>query len=442
MQEASDATKQDAKGTPSDLAASSATPGPIVRKTPSAPIRFCHLADCHVGGWRDPRMRKANMEAFQKAMTFCRQQAPDFIIIAGDLFNTSLPPLDALKDATTELRKLRESDIRVYAIAGSHDYSPTGKSILHVLEEAGLLTNLTKGTIIDGKLRLKPIQDKSGAWLTGILGRRGMLDKRYYEDLDREPLESLQGYKVFAFHTALEELKSRDEQHLPAAPVSLLPRAFHYYAGGHVHIVKTEKLPSHGAHATIAYPGPTFPNNFSELEDVIGGVNVVTWDGTHQEVTWHPISVYNVHNVKVDVTNMTPAEAHSAIQNQLHTELIRTIVTIRLRGKLQSGSIADIALNDIMQECYADGAHFVMRNTSGMQQDDEEQMSIAPGVPDVEQAVIKEHLEQGRRAGLDWDTKQILALMDALAVSRNEGETVSDFEARMNAAARQLLEQP
>jgi len=62
----------------------------------------------------------------------------DFILIAGDLFNTSLPGIDKLKLAVQKLKQLKDNNIPVYIIAGSHDFSPSGKTMLDVLENAGL----------------------------------------------------------------------------------------------------------------------------------------------------------------------------------------------------------------------------------------------------------------------------------------------------------------
>ena len=161
-------------------------------------MTFAHLADVHIGAWRDPKMKELAITAFEQAVDTILQRGVDFVLIAGDLFNTSVPPLDQVKRTVTQLRRLKEKQIPVYAIAGSHDYSPSGKTMLDVLEEAELLVNVMKGCVGDGgKLKLKLIQDpKTQIKLTGILGRAGSLDKHYYEDLDRESLEQEPGKKI------------------------------------------------------------------------------------------------------------------------------------------------------------------------------------------------------------------------------------------------------
>ncbi|PIZ52714.1 double-stranded DNA repair protein Mre11, partial [Candidatus Woesearchaeota archaeon CG_4_10_14_0_2_um_filter_33_10] len=144
-------------------------------------MKFAHMADCHIGSWRDPKLRDASTKAFLKAVNICIEKQVDFVLIAGDLFNTALPSIDALKVVVTKLKELKDSNIPSYVIPGSHDFSPSGKTIVDVLENAGLLINVMKGKIIDEKLNLEfTIDKKTGAKITGIYGRKGMLDKRQY----------------------------------------------------------------------------------------------------------------------------------------------------------------------------------------------------------------------------------------------------------------------
>src|SRR3989338_6634094 len=143
-------------------------------------MKFAHLADCHIGSWREPKLREVNAKAFIKAMDLCIEKNVDFIIISGDLFNTSLPAIDNLKTAVKKLKEIKNKNIPVYIIAGSHDFSPSGKTMLDVLEEAELFINVARGEEKDGKLRLKfTVDPKTGAKITGLLGKKGTLEKCY-----------------------------------------------------------------------------------------------------------------------------------------------------------------------------------------------------------------------------------------------------------------------
>src|SRR3989344_5029772 len=153
-------------------------------------MKFAHMADCHIGSWRDPKLKDTSTSAFIKAVDKCIKEKVDFILIAGDLFNTSFPRLDNLKAVVSKLRQLKDLEITVYIVPGSHDYSHSGKTIHDVLEEAGLFVNVFKGSAENGKLKLNFTADrKTGAKITGILGKRGALEKSYYEKLILDNLE-------------------------------------------------------------------------------------------------------------------------------------------------------------------------------------------------------------------------------------------------------------
>src|SRR3989344_9150351 len=169
---------------------------------------FAHFSDCHVGGWKEEKLKDLNMQCFKKAIALVMERNVDFLLISGDLFNTALPQIDYIKECTSELKKLKDANIPVYMIAGSHDFSPSGKTMLDVLEKAGLVINVAKGEEVDGKLRLKiTIDQKTGAKICGIIGKKGMLERSFFEILDRDYLEKQDGFKIFMLHTALTELK-------------------------------------------------------------------------------------------------------------------------------------------------------------------------------------------------------------------------------------------
>ena len=150
-------------------------------------MRFAHLADCHIGGWSELKLRELGIGAFKNTIEICINRKIDFVLIAGDLFNTAIPPIELIKEVALGLRRLKDSGISCYLIAGSHDYSPSGKTMLDVLENAGLVKNVTKFEEIDEKIKLNfTVDEKTGIKITGIFGKAGGLEKSYYENLIKE----------------------------------------------------------------------------------------------------------------------------------------------------------------------------------------------------------------------------------------------------------------
>ncbi len=388
-------------------------------------MKFAHLADCHIGSWRDPKLNNISTEAFKKAINSVIEKRVDFILIAGDLFNTSLPGIDKLKEVTKKLKEVKDHNIPVYMIAGSHDFSPSGKTMLDVLEHAGLCINVAKGRISNNKLILNfTIDKKTGVKITGMLGKKGGLEKEYYEDLARVHLEKEEGFKIFMFHSLLTELKPKEFEKVDSQPVSLLPKNFNYYAGGHPHIVKDTKIEGYG---TITYPGPLFPNNFAELEKLQNGGFYIFEDG---KLTWEPINIYNVESLNINCNHKTPEQVGQELLVEIkNKEFINSIVTIRLKGILESGKPSDINFKEINQKLYDKGAYFVMKNSLALVTKEFEEIKIdASTIDDVEEKIIKEHLG---RINIDNELNLTNQLMNSLSTSKAEGEKVADFEKRI-----------
>ncbi len=107
-------------------------------------MKFAHMSDCHIGGWHESTIRDINLKSFKAAVEKCVEEHVGFVLIAGDLFDTALPSIDILKETALLLNRLKEYDIPVYIIPGSHDFSASGKTMLDVLENAGLVNNVMK----------------------------------------------------------------------------------------------------------------------------------------------------------------------------------------------------------------------------------------------------------------------------------------------------------
>jgi hypothetical protein len=406
-------------------------------------MKFAHMADVHIGSWRDPKLKDLATDAFIKAMNICVHKKVDFILISGDLFNTALPGIDNLKSVVKEFKILKEKDIPIYVIPGSHDYSPSGKTMIDVLEEAGFLVNVFKGKVVDGKLQLKFTKDeKTSAKITGILGRRGTLEKLYYQDLDLEHLEKEHGKKIFMFHTSITELKPGSKSAMDSTDVSYMPKGFEYYAGGHVHIVHKYDFKDY---KNVIYPGPLFPANFEELEELGNGGFYIYDDTKHGDARLEreEIPVKNTFKIEINCEYKSPEEVDGMIYEKLKgKELLNTIVLIRVAGKLKTGKVSGINFREIFGKCYTQGAFFVMRNTVKVVSAEYEEIKIDQKNPeDVEEAIIKEHLGQIKVNGFDVETESRITheMMHLLSSEKHEGEKVYEYEERVKKEVDRLL---
>ena len=88
------------------------------------------MADIHLGGWREDTLKEIGIKTFEKAIDISIQENVDFIIVSGDFFDSSNPTIDVMVKAAKKLYELKLNEIPVYVIEGSHDFSPTGRTIL------------------------------------------------------------------------------------------------------------------------------------------------------------------------------------------------------------------------------------------------------------------------------------------------------------------------
>jgi exonuclease SbcD len=398
-------------------------------------MRFAHLADVHIGAWRDPALKNLNLEAFRRAVHLILEKQLDFVLIAGDLFNTALPSLEHLKQTVGLLKRMKKQNIPVYVVPGSHDYSPGGRTIIDVLEEAELLVNVMQGEVFGNKLRLKfTLDTKTGAKITGIRGKRGSLEKKDFEMLDVKPLEQEQGFKIFMFHTALDELKPEELENMESMPATEMPSKFDYYAGGHVHIVEQKSIADY---KNLVYPGPVFPANFAELWKLGRGGFYIYTDGKLEFV---PLNIKNTHKIEINAQDKTPEEINNEIEAKIQNkEFNNTIVLLKVGGKLKSGKPSDIDFKNFFRELYNKSAYFVMRNTSQLSSQEMEEISVSSGTAEqIEEELIKKHAAKSQVFS-GKEEEMIKNLIKLMSEEQREGEKKYEYEARMKKEADEAL---
>jgi len=387
-------------------------------------VKFAHISDVHIGGWRDPRLREINLESFRRAVDKCVEENVAFLLISGDLFNTALPPIELIREVASKLDELRQNDIEVYIIPGSHDFSPSGKTMLDVLERAGLVQNVFKFN--DGALEFT--HDKTGAKITGLLGRRGGLEKSDYELLKKGPLEKEEGFKIFMFHSLLNELKPVDLDMVEGSSLKDLPKGFHYYAGGHPHFVFSKEFKDYGL---VTYPGALYPNNFKELEKFKhGGLYILDYSNGKLTHRWEPVVIKDVVSFCIDANSKRPDEVEKEAFDKFGVDVKGKIVTIRVEGMLREGKPSDINFREIFSRLYDNGAHCVLRNINKLTSKEFEELMVEAGnVDDVENKIIEEHLGQ---INIDLDEKKLTnELMNVFNTEKQGGETNLDFEDKL-----------
>lgn len=429
---------------------------PSTRDRGNAPvtIRFAHIADTHLGAFRDRELRRLNLEAFLSALEVVRDEGAEFLLVAGDMFDTNLPDMATVDRAAAGLRRLRDAGVRVYVLHGSHDRSPTDAGILDVLESAGLFVNVDMHRGEGAGRGPLTVDEPTGAVLTGIGGRRLSLERGLFDGIDGEALSgAAQGapLAIFAYHGAVEGMLPDRLGMLDTLPVGGLPPGFDYYALGHIHARRVLELPGGGV---AAYPGATFGASFTDLADgeAKGVLIVDADDGGRCQVRHVPVEVAPVLLLDVDVDGLPGEEAVRRLAERTGTaEPQGSLVLLRVAGTLASGRPADLAIPRAREDLLARQAVTVHVNRAGLSgptRSGPEAMAHGGGKPggDPEEvarrvldAALSEHggvLPWTRgEAGLDL----ALHLLSVLRVERKEASK-ADREAAVRRQAFALLD--
>jgi DNA repair protein SbcD/Mre11 len=421
-------------------------------------MKFAHLADIHVGAWRDDKLKEINLLTYEKSMDDIIARRVDFIIISGDVFDVNIPDLESVKRVVIKLQKAMKLEIPVYVVYGSHDYSPNSTSIIDILAAGGLVTRLMDAYTEDNMVKLRCITDeKTGVKLCGISGRSYTMERDYYENLDRKSLEAWKGFRIFVLHSAINEIKPSSAAYDVGVQRSYLPKGFNYYAGGHVHEYLQD---TNIDYSKIAYPGALFGAGFTDLENVAKGMKrgyiIVEFEETVKKVTFiettHPKIEF--HHIKGE--NKTSRELSQILRSLVdRVEPKDKIMLLKVDGTLALGAVTDIDWNEIREKLMEKGSEFVYINRRSLGTKEAFEIKVqGESVKEIESKILIESLrsftlprsipEETRRwvetqfkgeKGLELASK----LLEALKTEKLEGEIKIDFEERVLKEVFQIL---
>ena len=298
--------------------------------------KFAHITDCHLGSWRNPKLRDLNLQAFERAISISIKEQVDFILITGDFFDVNIPQLAPVKKAVEILKRARDSGIPIYMIYGSHDFNTANISMIDILHSAELFIKPTEFQFNSDSVMLKFFVDKkTGAKITGISGRKVGLDKEIYEKLDKKKLESEDGFKIFLLHKGIQEILPLNMQFRDSLPISLVPKGFDYYGGGHIHKRVEKKIDN----SVIIYPGPLFGSTFQDLEETAKGEKrgfyIISFDKQIFECKFIEIKVAEVLYKEIFSQKWSSEKLEDEITKNISgLEVKNKIVLIKVKGKL------------------------------------------------------------------------------------------------------------
>lgn len=410
-------------------------------------MRFAHLADIHLGFQKYDSLQKVEQEVFERALDDCVSKKVDFIVIPGDLFHVNIPEMRVQKFAFRKFKEIHDLGIPVYVVYGSHDFSPVSNSVIDLLVETGYLTKVTKVIGVDEKIHLDfTVDKKTGALIAGLSGLKAGKDSIWYEKLDRESLESVPGFKIFLFHGGLDEMKTEETADGDFMPLSLLPRNFDYYAGGHLHSFSHQ---NYSDYPNVVYPGTVFAGYHSDLEENAKGRKrgyvLVDFDGKVNNVEFVEIPNVKYEYIEIDAKNKVSKSVNSDLVNKVsEIDASGKVIVIRVEGELAQGKTSDVDFFSAKQVLKEKGALEVKINQNKLSSR-EYKITEAAGrnKEEIESNVFKENIGQ-----LRIDQKELLSdsgvavakkLLTALSMPILENEKKQDYTKRVEHTALDIL---
>ncbi len=385
-------------------------------------VRFAHISDVHLGGWKPQALRDLNFQSFRKAVDICIEEKLDFVLIAGDLFDSAYPPIEILKETFGEFKKLSQKNIPCFIIAGSHDYSVSGKTFLDVLEKAGFCRNVADFEEKESEIILHPTLHK-GVALYGYPGKKSGLE---VQDLRKIKFNDSPGmFKIFMLHTTID--KAKGTLPIDAIETDSLPKA-DYYALGHLHI--------DFKHQNFVYPGPVFPNNFQELEDIRHGSFYIvdTGSSSGESLKKIELKIKDVLQLKFEISDALAATEH-IISEIDKKDIEDKIVLLRVKGELERGKNSDIKFQQIEEFVKQKKGYFLLRNTHDLKTKEIELEVEVENTENMEEEAIKVYSEKNPS---DFN-ELIPQLMSSLSIEKQEGEKTEIFEKRLVDEAKKIL---
>ena len=260
-------------------------------------FRFIHAADLHLDSpfrglaRSSPRLRdllhSATFQALDRIVGHAIVSKSDFVLLAGDLYDSSDRSLRALVEFRRQMERLAERDIGAYVVHGNHDPLNGWGSELKMPPNV---------FVFDGEVCEQPVI-RQGSVLARVSGV-SYTQERVTENLAKSFKPTLDGvYSIAMLHANIGR-QSGHADYAPAPITDLTNSGFDYWALGHVH---TRAVLS--SSPAIVYPGnpqgrharETGPRGCFQVDVDAGGrthlkfieTDVVRWAHVDVSITDH-----------------------------------------------------------------------------------------------------------------------------------------------------------
>lgn len=297
-------------------------------------MKIIHTGDWHIGKLvHGVHMTKDQEFILNELIELIKKEKPEVLIIAGDIYDRSIPPVEAVELLDKTLYQiLIENNVKIIAIAGNHD-SPNrisfGNKVFSSqgLHLAGEIYDEIKPIEID-KFRFYPIPFAEPAVIKERFNEKSI---RSHDDTMKFLLDKIElddKYKniciAHGFVTSSESIETSDS----VRPLSIggteyidvnYFEKFDYVALGHLH--KPQKV----KHDYIRYSGSLLKYSFSEVNQK-KSVTIVEFD-EKDEFKYRQVDLKVQRDLKVIEGTLDEIIADANENNEKIDDYIKVILT-------------------------------------------------------------------------------------------------------------------
>ena len=249
-------------------------------------MKFFHLSDLHLGKRvNEFSMLEDQWDILQKIVVFAKEHKPDAVLIAGDVYDKSMPIVEAVQLLDRFLVWLNELGITVFIVSGNHDNAE------RVAFGAELLKNSSVHIVqsYNGKIAPVTLSDGYGdinIWMLPYL--KPSLIRRHFPDRDVNTYSDaisaalsnanldISARNVLIAHQFVTGAITSESEEISVGGSENVDGSvfdgFDYVALGHIH------RPQQICRETIRYSGTPLKYSFSEASHT-KSVTVVDMDG-------------------------------------------------------------------------------------------------------------------------------------------------------------------
>ncbi len=235
-------------------------------------MKFIHLSDLHLG----KRVNAFSMiddqkDIVKKILKVIKEEKPDAVLIAGDIYDKPVPSVEAVELFDDFLKQLSRQKLQVFIISGNHDSPERMAFAAELIEASGIhIAPVYGGKVEPISLRdaygtvniymlpfIKPVHVRSVFPEEKAESYTEALDVAIsHMEVDKEERNILLTHQFVtgAVRSESEEISVGGSDNVDASVFS----AFDYVALGHIH------GPQHVGRETIRYCGTPLKYSFSE----------------------------------------------------------------------------------------------------------------------------------------------------------------------------------